>query len=101
VYEELFENPKSSILNETNPYMVILKEGEMLYIPAQWFHFIEHVDALNLNLTYWFGSSKVPQKVGRSTRDVLRVCKLLSAFVLAKVISLVIRCTGMKHGILP
>ena len=68
------------------PQQVELNEGDVLFIPSTWFHFVEHVDPLNMNLTFWFktdGSTKEIQKPKQSLRNVLIPFKLATAYLLA------------------
>ena len=63
-----------------------MNEGDVLFIPSTWFHFVEHVDPLNMNLTFWFKtdrSTKEIQKPKQSLRNVLIPFKLATAYLLA------------------
>ena len=45
--------------------MVELNEGDILFIPSGWFHFVEHIDDLNINMTYWF-------KTGLTKKEMIK-----------------------------
>ena len=68
------------------PLRVELNEGDVLFIPSTWFHFVEHVDRLNINLTFWFktGLSTIEiEKPKHSLRNILIPFKLATAYLLA------------------
>ena len=68
------------------PQRVELNEGDILFIPSTWFHFVEHVDHLNINLTFWFKtglSTNEIEKPKQSLRNVLIPFKLATAYLLA------------------
>ena len=68
------------------PQRVELKEGDVLFIPSTWFHFVEHVDRLNINLTFWFKtglSINGIEKPKQSLRNILIPFKLATAYLLA------------------
>ena len=68
------------------PQRVELNEGDVLFIPSTWFHFVEHVDHLNINLTFWFKtgvSTNEIEKPKQSLRNVLIPFKLATAYLLA------------------
>lgn len=33
----------------------VLSEGDALFIPANWFHYVEHLGQFNVNVQFWFG----------------------------------------------
>lgn len=68
------------------PQRVELNEGDVLFIPSTWFHFVEHVDRLNINLTFWFKtglSTNEIEKPKQSLRNLLIPFKLATAYLLA------------------
>ena len=68
------------------PQRVSLNEGDVLFIPSTWFHFVEHVDRLNINLTFWFKtglSTNEIEKPKQSLRNLLIPFKLATAYLLA------------------
>ena len=68
------------------PQRVELNEGDVLFIPSTWFHFVEHVDRLNINLTFWFKtglSTNEIEKPKQSLRNLLIPFKLAAAYLLA------------------
>ena len=68
------------------PLRVELNEGDVLFIPSTWFHFVEHVDRLNINLTFWFKtglSTNEIEKPKQSLRNILIPFKLATAYLLA------------------
>ena len=68
------------------PQRVELNEGDILFIPSTWFHFVEHVDRLNINLTFWFKTGRSPKEIEKpkqSLRNVLIPFKLATAYLLA------------------
>lgn len=68
------------------PQRVELNEGDILFIPSTWFHFVEHVDNLNINLTFWFKtgrSTKEIDKPKQSLRNIFIPLKLATAYLLA------------------
>lgn len=38
---------------------IILKSGEMLYLPFAWWHQVYSLDPINININFWFLSSKI------------------------------------------
>ena len=68
------------------PQRVELNEGDVLFIPSTWFHFVEHVDRLNINLTFWFKTGRSRndiEKPKQSLRNLLIPFKLATAYLLA------------------
>ena len=68
------------------PQRVELNEGDVLFIPSTWFHFVEHVDHLNINLTFWFKTGRSRndiEKPKQSLRNLLIPFKLATAYLLA------------------
>ena len=68
------------------PQRVELNEGDVLFIPSTWFHFVEHIDRLNINLTFWFKtglSTNEIEKPKQSLRNLLIPFKLATAYLLA------------------
>ena len=68
------------------PLRAELNEGDVLFIPSTWFHFVEHVDSLNINLTFWFKtglSTNEIEKPKQSLRNILIPFKLAMAYLLA------------------
>jgi len=41
-------------------YIADLKEGEILYIPYEWFHHVKSLDS-NLAVSYWYGNSSIKE----------------------------------------
>ena len=86
-----FDDIKHGRLNSIHqqrcqPHVVELKEGDILFIPSRWFHFVEHIDDLNINMTYWFKtglSEKEMKKPKQSLRNVFIPLKLSVAFLLS------------------
>ena len=72
------------------PQMVSLNEGDILFIPSGWFHFVEHMDELNINMTYWFKTGlrkKDMIKPKQSLRNFFIPIKLVIAFILGQFLS--------------
>lgn len=68
------------------PQRVELNEGDILFIPSTWFHFVEHVDRLNINLTFWFKTGRSRndiEKPKQSLRNLLIPIKLATAYLVA------------------
>ena len=68
------------------PQFVELNEGDILFIPSGWFHFVEHIDDLNINMTYWFKNDVSKKEMNRpkqSLRNILIPLKLSVAFFLS------------------
>ncbi|DAC56087.1 MAG TPA: hypothetical protein D7I11_01545 [Candidatus Poseidoniales archaeon] len=86
-----FEGIKKGHMTSTQqrncqPQWVELNEGDVLYIPSGWFHFVEHIDDLNINLTYWFKTGRAKnelKKPKQSLRNILIPLKLSLAFLLS------------------
>ena len=77
---------KTAQQQRCQPQRVELNEGDVLFIPSTWFHFVEHVDHLNINLTFWFKdgrSRKDIEKPKQSLRNLLIPFKLATAYMLA------------------
>ena len=85
-----FENIKRGKFNSfqqrnCHPQRVELNEGDILFIPSSWFHFVEHIDNLNINMTYWFKpgvSKKAMMKPKQSLRNIFIPLKLTIAALL-------------------
>ena len=72
------------------PQMVELNEGDILFIPSGWFHFVEHIDDLNINMTYWFKTGLTKKemiKPKQSLRNIFIPMKLSIAFILGYFVS--------------
>ena len=70
--------------------MVELNEGDILFIPSGWFHFVEHIDDLNINMTYWFKTGLTKKemiKPKQSLRNIFIPMKLSIAFILGYFVS--------------
>ena len=85
-----FDDIKTGNLNSIQqqncqPQMVELNEGDILFIPSGWFHFVEHIDDLNINMTYWFKTGLTKKeliKPKQSLRNIFIPMKLSIAFIL-------------------
>ena len=85
-----FDDIKQGNLNSIQqqncqPQMVELNEGDILFIPSGWFHFVEHIDDLNINMTYWFKTGLTKKemiKPKQSLRNIFIPMKLSIAFLL-------------------
>ena len=79
-------------LNKTRAVQAELEEGDVLLIPALWFHFVEHEGAFNVNATLWFASphSGLPNwRPGLfGCRDPVLVCKLVLAYCVGTMLNL-------------
>ena len=72
------------------PQVVELNEGDILFIPSGWFHFVEHIDDLNINMTYWFKHESVKREITKprqSLRNILIPLKLSVALLLSNFVS--------------
>lgn len=70
-----------------NPQLSKLKQGDVLFLPSTWYHFVEHKSSSNCNLTFWYkpGHKTNPKKrVGNSVRDVLIFPKMFTANLISK-----------------
>ena len=99
-------------LQGTNSHIAELQQGDALFIPSQWYHYVEHRDEFNVNITYWFHSIfststtvtanpevlKRHDKPSQSSRDLLLIFRLLFCFVTAVILSLLNKCTHSQIG---
>lgn len=67
-----------------SPMLGEITAGEVLFIPSQHYHSVEHVGAANLNLSWWFAHGKPAIKPGRSTRNLARITQLAGAVIAAR-----------------
>ena len=51
-------------LAHTKPRVIELQAGEVLFIPARWWHDVRHLDAWNINVTCWYSRQR-----GQPVRD--------------------------------
>jgi hypothetical protein len=47
------------LLNNTHPILAELKEGDVLLIPARWWHHVTHKGDVNVNVTFWYRSKEL------------------------------------------
>ena len=85
-----FSDIKSGKIPEgVNPQLAKLKQGDVLFLPSTWYHFVEHKSASNCNLTFWYkpGHKENPKKrVGNSVRDILIFPKMFTANLISKIL---------------
>ena len=105
-YKELYntdKNTNSIKFQHTNPVLAKLVEGDVLFIPSNWYHYVEHIGACNINITCWFnksdmnknGSSK--RKVtGQSNRNFFLVLRFICASIIALILNLIWKTTGIR-----
>jgi hypothetical protein len=89
-------------LTHTSPLCAELQASDALFIPAYWFHFIEHRDVFNANISCWFtpdAAHPPPFKPRQSCRNVGLVVRLASAWLLAGGLTMIQRLTGSNLGV--
>ena len=97
------------VLVDTHPHVAQLASGEALFIPSQWYHYVDHQGDFNVNVTCWFVAES-PQKTqdqkiihpyekpGQSCRDWRLVSRLVLSFIIALILQLVSRLTRSQVG---
>ena len=87
-FDEIKQGKLNSVQQQNcHPQIVELNEGDILFIPSGWFHFVEHMDELNINMTYWFKTGLTKQEIyqpKQSIRNFFIPLKLFVALLLAR-----------------
>ena len=113
-YEHLEKSTPHTSTSQLHPYQAYVKKGEALFIPSQWYHYVEHQGDFNINMTYWFkpilhhtvsestnhtiNGKVIKDKPRQSSRDFILITRLLCSFCVAMILTLLNRVTATKIG---
>ena len=111
VYKQLYEQAPHTqgpaALSGTHPHTATLEQDDVLYIPSRWYHFVEHEGDFNINVTCWLSQNPMLssentvfplETPGRSCDDYRLLLKLICAGIVAAVLNVVARTTGLRIG---
>lgn len=62
--------------SEVEAFAARLEEGDILYIPAFWFHALDHLGEFNFNINFWCDPITLPLNPTSIRQEAARLCEL-------------------------